>query len=273
MITYGFSTIGCPGYDIPQVIELALANDFKGIEIRFLRGTVDLVSLPEFTTDIAETRRRFDDAGIKVVGINTGVRMVSLDPAVRKQQMEAAREQLAIALALGADYLRLFGGPIPADQDRERTLDAIAQGLGEIADLTHAAGVTSLIETHDSFCRADSIVDLYRRGASDRLEVLWDTLHSYRHGDSGEETWGKLGKRIRLVHVKDAYTATSEKFDFALSGAGNVPVNGFLDLLERENYEGYVNFEWEKGWHPEIAGPEVAIPHFANFIADRKGRA
>ena len=273
MITYGFSTIGCPSFDIPQVIELATANGFKGIEIRFLRGTVDLLSLPEFTTGIAETRRRFDDAGIKVVGINTGVRMVSLDPVVRKQQLEAARAQLAIALMLGADYLRVFGGPVPAEQDRERTLDAVAQGLGEIAELTAASGVTSLIETHDSFCKADSILDLYRRGASDKLEVLWDTLHSHRHGDSGEETWSKLGKRIRLVHVKDAYTATPEKFDFALTGEGNVPVTGFLDLLERENYDGYVNFEWEKGWHPEIAGPEVAIPHFAKFIADRKGRA
>lgn len=273
MISYGFSTIGCPNYDIPQVIALARDNGFTGIEIRFLRGTVDLLSLPEFTSGIAGTRRQFDDAGIKVVGINTGVRMVSLDPAVRQQQRDAARANLDIALALGADYLRVFGGPIPADQDRERTLDAIAEGLGEVADMTRASGVTSLIETHDSFCKADSILDLYRRGASNSLEVLWDTLHSHRYGDTGEETWSKLHERIRLVHVKDAYTATPEKFDFALTGEGNVPVSGFIDLLERENFDGYVNFEWEKGWHPEIADPEVAIPHFARFIADRKGRA
>lgn len=269
MIKYGFSTIGCPNYDVPQVVELAKANGFSGIEIRFLRGTVDLASLPELTTGIAETRRRFDDAGVKVVGINTGVRMVALDPAVRQQQLEAARTNLAVAQALGAGYLRLFGGPVPAEQDRERTLDAIAQGLGEIADLTHAGGVRSLIETHDSFCKADSILDLYKRGASDKLEVLWDTLHSYRHGDSGEETWSKVGDRIRLVHVKDAYTATPQEFDFALTGEGNVPINGFLDLLEREGYDGYVDFEWEKGWHPEIADPDVAIPHFARYIADR----
>lgn len=271
MITYGFSTIGCPNYDIPQVVELARANGFTGIEIRFLRGTVDIAALPEFTTGLAETRRRFDDAGIKVVGINTGVRMLSLDPAVREQQRAAARANLVIAQGLGANYLRLFGGPIPPEQDRERALDAIAEGLGEIADLTLAGGVHSLIETHDSFCRADTILDLYRRGASDNLGVLWDTLHSYRHGDSGEETWSKLGERIRLVHVKDAYVATPQKFDFALTGEGTVPVAGFLDLLERENYDGYVNFEWEKGWHPEIAEPEVAIPHFARYIAARKG--
>ena len=271
MITYGFSTIGCPNHDIAQVVALARSTGLSAIEIRFLRGTVELSTLEEFTTGLGETRRQFDDAGIKVVGINTGVRMVSLDPEVRRQQMDAARANLAIAQGLGADYLRVFGGPIPPGQEREQTLDAIAEGLTDVAELTHAGGVQSLIETHDAFCRADSVLDLYRRGASDKLGVLWDTLHSYRHGESGEESWHKLGDRIKLVHVKDAYTATPEKFDFALTGEGNVPVGSFLDLLERENYDGYVNFEWEKGWHPEIAEPEVAMPHFARYIAARKG--
>lgn len=271
MIRYGFSSIGCPNHDVAGLVDLARSNGYEGVEIRFLRGTVDLASLPEFSPDgIGETRRRFEDAGIEVVGINTGVRMVSLDPAMREQQMRAARANLDIALGLGARYLRVFGGPIPADQDRERTLDAIAEGLGRVAELTAAAGVQSLIETHDSFCRADSILDLYRRGASDRLGVLWDTLHSYRQGESGEESWAKLGDRVKLVHVKDATVATAETFDFALVGEGIVPVAGFIDLLEREGYDGFVNFEWEKGWHPEIAEPEIAIPHFARFIADRK---
>ncbi|CAH1657755.1 MULTISPECIES: sugar phosphate isomerase/epimerase family protein [unclassified Chelatococcus] len=272
MIRYGFSTIGCPNYDVPQVVALARSHGFKGVEIRFLRGTVDLTSLAEFSpAGLADTRKRFQDAGIEVVGINTGVRMVSLDPAVRQQQRTTAKANLDIALGLGARYLRVFGGPIPAEQDRERSLDAIAEGLGEIADLTYAAGVHSLIETHDAFCRADSIRDLYKRGASRNLGVLWDTLHSYRHGETGEETWAKLNDQIKLVHVKDANTATPEKFDFALTGEGTVPVGSFLDLLERENFDGFVNFEWEKGWHPEIADPEIAIPHFAHFIASRGG--
>ena len=272
MIKYGFSTIGCPNYDVPQVIALAKANGYQGVEIRFLRGTVELASLDEFSpAGIAETRRRFEDSGLAVVGINTGVRMVALDPAIRRQQLEAARVNLAIAEGLGARYLRLFGGPLPPEQDRERSLDAVAEGLGQIADLTYAAGVQSLIETHDAFCRAESVLDLYRRGASDKLGVLWDTLHSYRHGETAEQSWSQLGDRVKLVHVKDANVATPTKFDFALTGEGSVPIGSFIDQLESAGYDGYVNFEWEKGWHPEIAEPDVAIPHFARYIANRKG--
>lgn len=271
MFSLGFSTIGCPDYDIDQVIAMARDNGYSGIEIRFLRGTVDLPSLAEFSpAGIGETRRRFQDAGIEVVGINTGVRMCSLDPAERTRQMQALKANLAIAEGLDAKYLRLFGGPLQPNQDREQTLDAIASGLGEIADQTSASGVTSLIETHDAFCLSPSILDLYRRGMSEKLEVLWDTLHTYRHGETAEQTWAALGDRIRLVHVKDSNEASGDRFDFALTGEGNVPVLSFIELLEREGYDGFVNFEWEKGWHPEILGPEIAIPHFARFMANRK---
>lgn len=272
MLRFGFSTLACPGYALTEVIETARALGYQGVELRFLRGTMDLAGLEEFSpVRIAETRRRFEDAGIAVVAVNTGVRMVSLDPANRLAQREAARRQIEMASALGAPYLRLFGGPIPAGQDRNRTLDAIAAGLGDIAEESAASGVTSLIETHDDFCRSDSVLDLYRRGASDKLGVLWDTLHSYRWGESAEETFGCLGQRIKLVHVKDAVTATPSGFDFALPGEGTVPVGSFIDVLEAAGYDGFVDFEWEKGWHPEIAGPEIALPHFARFVAARAG--
>jgi sugar phosphate isomerase/epimerase len=270
VVSLGFSTIGCPNYDIGQVIAMARDNGYAGIEIRFLRGTVNLASLEEFSpAKIGETRRRFEDSGVEVVGINTGVRMNSLDAAIRTQQMESARTNLAIAEGIGAKYLRVFGGPVPAAQDREATLDAIASGLGEIAELTASRGVMTLIETHDDFCKSPSILDLYARGASEELAVLWDTLHTYRHGESAEYTWSKLGDRIKLVHVKDSKMATAQGFDFALTGEGTVPVLSFIEVLRRGGYRGFVNFEWEKGWHPEIAEPEVALPHFMRFIAGR----
>jgi hypothetical protein len=38
------------------------------------------------------------------------------------------------------------------------------------------------------------------------------------------------------------------------------------NALKTSGYDGYLTFEWEKRWHSEIPGPEVAIPHFARFI-------
>lgn len=268
VIKLGFSTIACPSYDVDQIIALAKASKLEGIEIRFLRGTVDLASLDELSPRrIAETRRRFEDAGLKVVVIGTSVRMNSLDPAVRAKQLEAARINTDIAVGLGAPMLRVFGGPIPAGQDRIKTIDGIAKGLGEVAELTARSGIESVLETHDDFSTYASVLDLYARGASERLGVLWDTLHTYRHGETAEQSWAALGPRIRHVHIKDSYKADRNGFDFALTGEGSVPIKSFIDVLERNGYDGYVHFEWEKGWHPEIADADIAVPHFARVMA------
>jgi len=182
--------------------------------------------------------------------------------------MEDAKIHTEISVALGAKFIRVFGGPLPPKQDVDQTLDAIAQGLGEVADMTAASGVISLLETHDAFCKSADVLDLYERGASDSLEILWDTLHSYRHGEDAETTWKNLGARIRLVHLKDSNVATSTGFDFALTGEGTIPVMSFVNVLRDANFDGFVNFEWEKGWHPEIPEPDIAIPHFARFMAE-----
>jgi sugar phosphate isomerase/epimerase len=267
----GFSTIACPDYDVQRVIEIAKANDYSGIEIRFLRGTVDLVSLPEFSpAKIHETRRQFEDAGLNVVAIDTSVRMNSLDPIIRDQQRTLARVNIEIARGLGAPYLRVFGGPLPPEQDREKTLDAIAAGLSEIARMSADHGITAILETHDDFSTSESCLDLYARGASEALAILWDTLHTHRHGEGAEETWSKLGPRIRHVHIKDSHVANAEGFDFAMTGEGTVPIASFFNTLGRGNYPGFVHFEWEKGWHPEIAGPEMVLPHFARFVKGLK---
>jgi len=266
----GFSTLGCPNYDIDQVIALAKTNDFSGVEIRFLRGEVDLPKLEEFSqASIGKTRRRFDNSGIEVVCIDTSVRMNSLDEGERRKQLESSRANCAIAEGLGARYLRVYGGPIPANQDREATITAIVKGLSEVADETHARGVTALLETHDHFSTSKSILDLFSRGASRHLGILWDTLHTYRHGESGAHTWAQLGPHIKHVHVKDSAKSSAEGFDLVLTGEGTAPIPSFLEVLKTANYNGYVDFEWEKAWHPEIEEPEVAIPHFARYMSGR----
>jgi sugar phosphate isomerase/epimerase len=266
----GFSTLGCPAYHVDEVIALARNNRFSGVEIRFIRGEVNLPKLEEFSpARIGETRRRFEDGGIQVVCVDTSIRMNSLDEDERRRQLESSRVYCAIAAGLGAPYLRVFGGPLPERQDRNATLDAIARGLGRVADETLARGVTTLLESHDYFSTSERLLDLYTRGAGENLAILWDILHTYRNGESAADTWARLGPRIKLVHVKDSATSSAEGFDLVLTGKGTVPIPSFLEVLKAAGYNGYVHFEWEKAWHPEIPEPEVAIPQFARYMAER----
>ena len=45
--------------------------------------------------------------------------------------------------------------------------------------------------------------------------------------------------------------------------AGTLPIAECVQTLHRHGYEGYLAFEWEKKWAPEIPEPEEAFPRYA----------
>jgi glucosamine-6-phosphate deaminase len=52
-------------------------------------------------------------------------------------------------------------------------------------------------------------------------------------------------------------------------GQGDFEAESVLHQLRLFGYQGFVSFEWEKRWHPEIEEPEVALPHFLSWVAER----
>ena len=40
-----------------------------------------------------------------------------------------------------------------------------------------------------------------------------------------------------------------------------------MRALAAGSYKGFYGFEWEKQWHPDIAEPEVAFPHYAQVMS------
>ena len=75
-----------------------------------------------------------------------------------------------------------------------------------------------------------------------------------------DEVYANLSPRILLAQVKDARRAPDGEWQLVLLGAGEVPVREMLGLLTAGGYPHWISVEWEKRWHPEIEGPEVALP-------------
>lgn len=61
---------------------------------------------------------------------------------------------------------------------------------------------------------------------------------------------------------------TQDGYRYVLMGEGDVPVLEILRRLKQMGYGGYLSLEWEKGWHPELEPPEIAIP---DYIRKMKG--
>lgn len=265
-----FSTLGCPEYDLEQVIEAAREYGYQGIGIRTVRGESYLPNLKEFQPKgIEETHRKLNRAGLEVVCVSSGIRFESLDAQEREKQLRDAEKYVDIAVHLEAPFIRVFGGPLPKEQDHEETMRHIVNGLYKTAEIGSKKGIKVLLETHDSFSTGKACRELLSQIGHQNLAVLWDILHPYRCGEKPEETLILIGDLIRHVHIKDSSNYSPESFNIKLCGEGTLPIRECVALLRKRGYDGYLSFEWEKGWHPEIPPAAEAFPHYVNYMKNQ----
>jgi sugar phosphate isomerase/epimerase len=263
-----FSTLGSPNYNVDQVIDIAVKSGYHGVEFRAVSGTVDIHELSEFNgSGLLETAKKIKDAGLEVSCVGTGVRFCKADRAEQEKHLEAARANMTIAKALDCRYIRTFGGPLVTTQGYTESMKWIWEGYAKLCELGSRMGVMPLIETHDDFSTSARVKDILSGIPGAEIGVLWDILHPLRYGEAIQDTAAAFDGLIGHVHIKDSTVFNEKGFDIELLGEGIVPVADCIALLKSGGYDGYLSFEWEKFWNPDIPEPEVAIPHYVKAMA------
>jgi len=267
-----FSTLGCPSWDLPRIVDAAGRMGYDGIELRFVAADDALWARPELSgAGLAETRRRLADAGLEVPCVDTRSFFHHPDPAARRQAIEEAVRSADVAAGLGATGIRVFGDRVQAGADLGTTRDWIAESLATLRDRLHGSGVSVWLETHGDFATAAAARSLLEQAGSDGLGLVWDPANAFSEfGETPEEGAAVLGSLVRHVHLKDLRRPADGHLPWppVLMGRGDFPAAAVLDRLKRRGYERWVSFEWEKRWHPEIEEPEVALPQFLRWAAD-----
>ncbi len=256
-----FSTISCPDYTLPQIADAVRTYGYDGVELYALEGERLLPDL--LATRLDEVRTSLQD--IPIYSINSWAKLSSPDPALRKAQARQIEQSFELAAALQAPLVKTFGGELPAGYATEAVFDYMAETLVGLAERGQRLGVTLVLETHDGFARGRYVGALLQRVDHPNFAALWDVHHPYRMGERVAETDGAIGARVRHVHVKDAVRA-GEGWNFVLLGEGELPVQEMITALAQRQYEGAIAVDWEKMWHPEIAGAEVALPAYATQL-------
>ena len=70
-----FTTLGCPMWDLDTICRKARAYGFDGVDFRGLQGQIDVTVSPEFTRDLAATKKKLAEAGIVVSGISSSIKL------------------------------------------------------------------------------------------------------------------------------------------------------------------------------------------------------
>jgi sugar phosphate isomerase/epimerase len=264
----GFSTLGCPAWDWPHVLDFAQQHGFDAVELRGIGKEMDLPTLAEFQpARIAQTRRELSAHGLTVPCLGSSTNLHEMDSAKHAAELAHARRFIDLAQALGAPYVRVFGNKYVAGVQRDAMLAHIAAGLRTLGDYARERNVAVIIESHGDFTDSATLLELMQRADSTGVAILWDAHHTFvQSKEAPETTVQQLGRYIRHVHLKDSVPAGTDR-RYVLTGTGEVPVGRQIAALVRSGYRGVYSFEWEKRWHPEIEEPEVAFPQFAEAAA------
>ncbi|MCX4663954.1 sugar phosphate isomerase/epimerase family protein [Streptomyces uncialis] len=241
-----FSTLGVPGLPLPQVIALATANGYHGVELR--AHPEEPVHLDMTKRRRAEVVREFADGGVEIVGL-AGYAQVAA-PGTDGPVLDELRRLLELAGELGAPFVRVFPGAGPEQRGEEADATA-ARRLAAAAEQAATLGVRILLETHDSHRAGVAAARVVARVGRPEVGVLWDVLHTWLAGEAPTVTHAALAPHLGYVQVKDVASA-ADTTPLAL-GAGVLPLAGCLDTLSRAGWDGWLCWEYEKRWYEEAA--------------------
>jgi sugar phosphate isomerase/epimerase len=264
-----FSTLGCPNWELEQIAGAARSLGYEGIELRAVAGDLDLLKRREFKPEtLSKTNRLLLDHNISVCCVDSSCSFDSPDADKRLKQVALALRHSELAAALGAPLIRVFPDKVQPGLTRAQTRDNIAACLHEVAERS-PSGVRVGLETHGDFARGEVAAEIVRLAEHPNVALIWDVANSLAAGDSIEAAALAVSPHLVHVHLRDARPVEGfEHWLPVLAGRGQVSFAAAVGALQRLNYDGYISFEWEKYWHPEIEEPEVALPDFIKAMTD-----
>ena len=240
---------------------------YEGIELRAIGGSLDLLRRAEFaSSQLGSTRASLNDGGIEICCVDTSCTFHSPDASERANHVDIAVAHAELAGKLGAPLIRVFPDKIQPGVQREQTRDWIAQSLHAVAERI-PNDVDVALETHGDFAHAEAAVEIVKLARHPKVKLIWDVANSVAAGDTIEQAGRTVQPYLAHIHLRDAKPVTgSEHWLPVLAGEGRVSFAKAIAAITELNYNGYVSFEWEKYWRPEIEAPEVALPDFMNAV-------
>jgi len=256
-----FATLGCPNWSLEHIGDEAKAMGYDGVELRGIKG--EHIGPGETPGELKRIRRIFDDRGLEIVCIMGYSRFTWAEGKQRKDEIAQVLTMLELAREVGCPILRVFAGKMDGD-DRRANIARVVECLGTLAPMAGKLGVRMALESHDDWCKGENLSAVLQGVENPALGICWDVANSY-FVEPLEKTFEAIKDRLCHVHFKDAAKQGAKEIS-RLPGAGDVDLRRAMKILADAGYDGYLSFEWEKKWQPDLDEPEVAFPAYIHYV-------
>ena len=204
---------------------------------------------------VAETRKN----GLEVSDAMCWQDFVTADRDIRRKRVAVLKDMIRAAGSSSVRLVNVFSGPMTWDPKALKLGKEISEGAAwasvvesftDLVEFAEREDVTLTVEpvfgmvVHDYY----TVKEFLSYFESDNIAVNLDPSHFVLYGNDPVWAVSRLGKRIRHVHVKDAFGKPGtfgETFMFPFLGEGAIDWRGFFKELRRVGYDGYLSLEFE----------------------------
>ena len=261
---FSFTNLGCPNWTLEETAAKAAEYGYDGVELRSRNDNPYLFPNPTLSHR-KQVKEIFDNKGIHICCISAYSQFATSDDKTLEENKQILIDDIITARDLNAPIVRSFLGE-SKDLTNAQVIEYAAPYLNYCADFADSFGIKVAFETHDAWCSGELMKLAFSKITSKGASVLWDVANNHAVGETVKGFFDAIGVRCGHVHMKDLFMEADGKSKLCLTGDGDVEIKECLELLRSMNYQGYISFEWEKRWHPDIQEPEIALPHFIKYM-------
>lgn len=199
--------------------------------------------------ELTAGRRVFEDAGLQIVGGGTIGLQQDDDADIRRY----------------FEYARNSGMPLMVIAPTAQTLPRIERFVKEY-DIKVAVHIHGPTDEH--FPGPQDVLPVIR-DMDPRVGICVDVGHTARTGIDLVEVLEMCGDRALDVHMKDLRDLTSRASQ-CIVGEGKIPVAAIFRQLEKMNYSGFVNLEYEIDAQDPLPGMKQSFAYMRGVVAGMK---
>ena len=221
MVTYNLAQ----DWDVPTIIKNCSAAKFEGVELRTSHKHGVEVTLSR--EQRAETRKRFQDSPVQLMGLGSAFDFHTPDPAKLRKDIAATKEYIALAQEVGATGVKVRPNGLPKEVPVEKTLEQIGKSLHELGDFARDHGQVIRLEVHGTgTAHVPHIKTIMDVTDHPHVGVCWNSNPSDLDREGFDHNFDLLKKKIFSVHLRDIYL---EDYPFRklLQRLGEIGFTGF----------------------------------------------
>ena len=238
--------------DADETLKVLSEIGYDGVEwLRF----INFMSGDELKEICAKARAK----GMGVPDIMGGADLIVPKEDERAQRVQFVIDSIEMARDASVPIVNMTTGPadwgespvkLGKDITEGKAWEILTDSFGKVIEAAEKNDVMVTIEAAFNNLVRDyyTLQEFLGRFDSKKLGVNMDPSHLALLGNDIPWVVRRLGKKIKHVHMKDAFGkpgTQNQDFIFPLLGEGVIDWKGFFEALKEVGYEGYLSIEYE----------------------------